>query len=210
MGGQAGQTISWTALRASEESGKKRSREKAFFDGNVCDSAMRRYLRCQSRSLVEITREQFSLMEEDAKIKWRNAYERDKHLKTCEDAATKLEPMLKRYVIGRNFAVGQRFSVDVEIDGTLTTLVGEIDLYVVNEDSSITLYDLKITTNNRYWRKTMAQLVMYALAMELSGYIVSGAYLLQPLCAKKFLQVDLGAQARNELVSSLGRFTEHE
>lgn len=211
--------VSWTALRGATEKrrhtyGNGLGRIKTFFPGNVADGVMRTWLRDPSVAMVclvadEMSRREADLEEIGTPIKWKSAVERLKVADTCERLATRLEPILTERVLPYRYDCGLRFRTDVlpvpDTDYRFT-MVGEADL-VVYRDSEFQVFDLKATTNESYWRSTAGQLVFYAISLSMSqGLTPVGAAIIQPLCANRWVSVDIGEAAQRDLLSTLFRY----
>ncbi len=150
--------ISWSQLRNHTEcrqksylirSGKKSSAIdlRNYFHGMVVDRAMRRWLHDEGRQPQQMmTYVDECIDEEQAQakhtaggiVRWRNASDRADMRAFCVELCRRLEPLLYELVLPYPFRNGYRFTAPVQIPGpdgspTVIHLVGEMDLFVVND-----------------------------------------------------------------------------
>lgn len=224
-------TISWSSLSAHRECKQrshllrqgKRSNVfdiRQFFHGTVVDRASREYLDEEANqypgfmaeSIVRIMdrEEQAAIDTGDGIVKWRSSTDRADVLALCIEAADKLEPLLNSLILPRKYQTAFRFKVPLRIpylDGTQTTirLIGEMDYLTWFQDSShYEIHDLKVTRDDQYWRKTIAQLVFYDIAVFADkGHFTKRVGLIQPLCKKKTIDFEVTNQQRVEMMQSI-------
>lgn len=231
--------LSWSRLRVHGECPAKgqllADRQKSrfadtrnFLHGNVCDLAMRRFLSLEDprSELGWMAAQVDALFDEwleiaessgDGIVKWRSATDQAEVREFCREAVTRLEDLLVRFVLPFDWHPAWRFAVPVKICyGTEIreiTLVGETDLLVFDDHGRVFIWDLKATKDKDYWRKTLAQLAFYALAVKLSGDGKLGQWpfragLLQPMCDERYLTFDImagGGQAIREMTGRIER-----
>ncbi len=231
--------LSWSRLRVHDECPAKGdliskklkgplTDTRNFLHGNVCDLAMRRFLSLEDpRSEPGWMAAQVdALFDEwieiakssgDGIIRWRSATDQAEVREFCREAVTRLEELLVRFVLPFDWSPAWRFAVPVKIhygrEVREITLVGEADLLVFDKYGRIFIWDLKATKDNSYWRKTLAQLAFYALAVKLSGaeklhQWPYRAGLLQPMCEERHLTFDVmadGGQAIREMTGRIER-----
>ncbi len=220
-------TISWSALRTHEECKQKaklvRERKgnptqdiRNFFHGNVVDRVMREWLEQDVRELGTMSSYVERVMEEEEKraldrksgvVKWRTATDKAEVLEFCQELVVKLEPILERLVLPHTWGTGVRFKVPISIPDPAggkadIFLTGEMDILVKDLSGQYAIWDLKATANNDYWRKTIAQLTFYDLAVRaLFGSFPTEAGLIQPMCDQQVLPVTIQSQDRVDLMS---------
>jgi hypothetical protein len=238
--------LSWSRLRVHDECPAKgdliSKRQKGaltdtrnFLHGNVCDLAMRRFLSLEApadelgwmaRQVDELFDEWIEIAKSsgDGIIKWRHAADQAEVREFCREAVTRLEELLVRFVLPFDWYPAWRFNVPVKIhyghEIREITLTGEADLLVFDKHCRIFIWDLKATKDDSYWRKTLAQLAFYALAVKCEreealpeeekklGRWPYRAGLLQPMCTERFLTFDVmadGGQAIREMTSRIER-----
>lgn len=207
--------ISWTSLRGRQErkgtrASGGRGRGKVFYPGNVVDGCVRRWLAAPDGDLVDVLPEQIEASEADlksqgTKLRW-EARERDLMLDSCERALIALQPMLERLVLPYEYESGYRFETpEIATDEDSFYLVGELDL-LVKTDDGYRIHDVKMTSNEGYWRHTLGQLPFYAVALDFLGMPVQSASLLQPLCTPRELRADLSQTALNSVLRAISDY----
>lgn len=231
--------LSWSRLRLHDEcpmkgaliAEKKKSQltdVRNFFHGNVCDLAMRRFLSLEDprSELGWMAAQVDAIFDEslqiarssgDGIVRWRSTTDATETREFCREAVTRLEELLVRFVLPFDWTPAWRFSVTVKIhygrEVREITLVGETDLLVFDKYGRVFIWDLKATKDDSYWRKTLAQLAFYALAVKLSPAEELGRWpyragLLQPMCKERFLTFDVmadGGQAIREMTGRIER-----
>jgi len=221
--------ISWSSLRTHEECRQKaklvRERKgnpsqniRNFFHGNVVDRVMREWLDgdppvpgTMSSFVARVMEEeeQRALDRKSGIVKWRDANDREEVLAFCQRLVVKLEPILERLVLPYDYDMGIRFKVPMLIpdpDGGKShiLLTGEMDLLVRQAVDQWAVWDLKATANNDYWRKTVAQLTFYDIAVRaMYGKFPVEAGLIQPMCDQQVLPVSISGQDRVDLMSRI-------
>lgn len=201
--------ISWSALR-NQETCKQRgfqirsghraplTNSRVFFPGTVVDRVVRDWLLTDPSpglmpDMVEtiMEREWKTILDEGGVITWRNSSDRAAVLSDCREAVTKIEPSLNTYVVPYEYQADKGFKVPVLIPhpagGTEEILLnGYMDIEVKDDQGRFWIWDVKMTRNNDYWRKTVGQLTFYALSVLLSeGVLPVRVGLLQPMCDER-------------------------
>lgn len=206
-----------------------------FFHGNVVDLAMRTWL-AQSQPepgwMAAHIGEMFekslgAAKDEGGVIHWKTPTDRAEVLEFCRELVVRLEEILTRFCLPFDWHPAYRFKVPLVIpyiDGEHSaqiTLTGEIDLLVFDntpagklkpgiEPGRIAIWDLKGTQNNDYWRKVVAQLVFYAIAVKASKAEQLGRWpvktgLIQPMCDTRVLAFDIEPDAIREMAGRIER-----
>lgn len=189
-----------------------------FFHGNVTDSAMKKWLLSDEQTpgamaaMIEVTEkeeEQAVKDKEDGVIKWRHKGDKKELIVFCKELVERLEPILNELVLPYEYQPAMRFNVPLTIpylDGTPTEiqLIGEIDVLTRHDDGIFSIWDLKATKDNSYWRKTWPQLVFYDIAVAaMFGSHGRETGLLQPMCDERVLKFDITDQHRTELLTRI-------
>jgi hypothetical protein len=235
--------LSWSRLRVHDECPAKGdliskklkgplTDTRNFLHGNVCDLAMRRFLSLEDpgSELGWMAAQVDALFDEwieiakssgDGIIKWRSATDQAEVREFCREAVTRLEELLVRFVLPFDWSPAWRFAVPVKIhygrEVREITLVGETDLLVFDRYGRVFIWDLKATKDDSYWRKTLAQLAFYALAVKCDreegvpaadkklGRWPYRAGLLQPMCTERYLTFDIRAEHGQAIREMTGR-----
>lgn len=227
--------ISWSGLRTHEEckqkgyltrTGKKAPLENTrnYFPGNVTDRVVREFLNERSHErgvmpqMVEtiMERERQKILEGDPEkgvppgvMRWKDSQDRERVLRDCIEAVTKIEPLLLKYVIPYEFQPDFRFQAPVTIphpDGGMETvlLIGFMDIIVRDDKGRWWVWDVKHTRDESYWRKTIGQLGFYDLAVELMfGQPTIRTGLLQPLCKRPTVPYAPSPESRAQLMTRI-------
>lgn len=216
--------ISWTLLRTHTECAQKaklyRERKKNktqnvrnFFHGNVSDSVMRKWVELPDRdsvrmsSLVEemFDEEEKRVTERDGILKWSHTEDKKTMMGFVETLCDRLEPILERLILPYEYELAKRFSVPVKLpdpSGGKSTvrLNGELDALVYLPDG-YSIWDLKATKDDSYWRKTIGQLTFYDVAMWAEhGKYAQRTGLIQPMCKQQVLEVGITDESRRQLL----------
>lgn len=226
--------ISWSQLRLFDECPAKselmRSHRPAiqdmrnFFHGNVVDLAMRTWLtqpKPEPGWMAAHIEEMFekslgSAKEEGGVIRWKTPSDRAEVMEFCRELVIRLEVILTKFCLPFDWHPAYRFKVPLVIpyiDGEHSaqiTLTGEIDLLVFAPDGRIAIWDLKGTANEDYYRKVMAQLVFYAIAVKASKAEKLGRWpvktgLIQPMCEQRIRAFDIEPDAIREMAGRIER-----
>ena len=226
--------ISWSQIRSASECKQKaylyrttakdpNQNIRVFFPGTVVDRVMRDWLNDENRQrggmadMVEsvIDREKKSAEESgDGIVVWKSSSDRKFVIDTCTEAATKLEPYLDELVLPYDFHPALYFKelpITMNfLDGTPRDIFlrGEMDILVNNpQDGKYAIWDLKITRDPNYWKKTIMQLAFYDLATYcLTGEYSSRAGLIQPLCPSPLIDFEIGNQVRREMLMRIQNY----
>lgn len=221
--------VSWSSLRSHEEchersfllrEGKraKISNTRNFLHGTVVDSIMRVWLdnplhpAGAMADLVEdmIVRSQAEEKEKGNVVRWRNATDRDDMRAFCVELVNRLEPILQEHVLPFGYEHGKWFKVPMSIPDAQgrprdILLTGEMDLLVDNNGPVV--WDLKGTADDQYWRKVVAQLTFYDLAVWISGGVKTRFVgLIQPMCTERLLAFEVTDDARRNLMIRIQRY----
>jgi hypothetical protein len=133
--------------------------------------------------------------EERGTIRWRSKNDKRDIFKVCQAATLLLQPILEFRVLPYDYEPAKRFYTPVKLrnpDGQSVEIIlrGEFDLLVRDDKGRFSVWDLKTTADNDYWKKTLGQLVFYDLAIiSMFGQPPKETGLIQPLCdeqIKKF------------------------
>jgi hypothetical protein len=145
--------------------------------------------------------ERKALEDGDGAVRWRTATDRDEVREFVRECVTRLEPLLYQVAVPSfDWQPAVRFSTPVRIPGlrgepVTVLLVGEMDLLCryrprgiptggtfKGDENRFFVWDLKATKDGQYWRKTVAQLVFYDLAvMSMLRHKTELVGLLQPM-----------------------------
>jgi hypothetical protein len=223
--------LSWSSLRTHEECKQKAKlqREKkratlentrAFFPGTVVDRVVRDWLADDPYSnagmmpeMVEtiMLREKESIDEgSQGVLAWKQIGDKTKIIKDCQEAVTKIEGDLNRLVLPYQFEPDHRFEAPMLMphpDGGMDRVIlnGYIDILVFDPDTNTwRIYDVKMTRDNGYWRKTVGQLTFYDLAIDsIFDGSVSEVALLQPLCKEPVKDYPLTDGVRSQIMQRI-------
>jgi len=220
--------ISWSAIRAHGEchersfllrEGKraKVSNIRNFAAGSCVDAIMREWLNNPlhpAGGMAAMVEELLNRTIEAEKAKgnvviWRNAQDRDDVKKFCTELVSRLEPILEKHVLPHTYKHGFWFKVpmNLEYQGEVRPilLTGEMDLIVDNNGTVV--WDLKGTADDQYWRKVIAQLTFYDLAVWFSsGIKTRHVGLIQPMCTERILAFEVTDAARADLMTRIQRY----
>lgn len=221
--------VSWSALRYHEEckeksflirSGKraKVSNIRNFFAGMVVDHIMRDWLdqpllrQADPAHLVKIAMDEMEDVERGRgnMVRWRDAADRQKVAAFCTELVVRMDPILAKHVLPYPYEHGKWFKVPLDIfdrDGVLRPilLTGEMDLLVDNDGPVV--WDLKGTADDSYWRKVVAQLTFYDLAVWISTQRKTRMVgLIQPMCKERIMAFEVTDEARRNLMVRIQRY----
>jgi hypothetical protein len=143
--------------------------------------------------------------EEKGVLRWRHKDDRQQVRVFCHEAAMRLEPILNQLVIPFKYQAALRFKTKLLINGLdgeptpillngemdvltrydppLPEITADLDPLVMNTwHPEYRPWDLKVTKDDQYWRKTVAQLVFYDIAcICMFGEPTAEAGLIQPM-----------------------------
>lgn len=222
--------ISWSGIRLHDEchqrsylirQGKraKVSNIRNFFAGMVVDQIMRQWLDnpliryTDTQAVVRVAMHDLEDTERGKgnMVRWRDAADRNEIQKFCTALVTRLEPILTEHVLPYEYEHGKWFRVPLKILDRLTGelrevhLIGEMDLLVQNDGPVV--WDLKGTADNSYWRKVVAQLTFYDLAIYASsGTRTRFAGLIQPMCDVQVMPFEITDDMRAEMINRISRY----
>lgn len=220
--------ISWSSLRTHEtcrqrgylqRQGKRGSLsdQRIFFPGNVTDRIVRYWLENDPLShmgempdmvatFIDKTKIE---MEAEGPMRWRNPTDRSDVHRGVEDALRKIEPSLLERV------VPYRYTPDFSFDAPLSLphpaggqeqvrIIGRMDILVQDDKDQFWVYDVKHTTDDSYWKKTVAQLTFYDLSVRmLFGKKTTGVALLQPLCRERVKEFVISDDWRRQMLQRI-------
>lgn len=200
--------ISWSKIRTAEECRQKAflvsegksnpvTDVRVFLQGNIVDQAMRRWLSMPDPQRGWMAAHVGEIMDElerkvledgDGAVRWRGSRQKDREevRAFCTECAVRLEVILFQLAIPYEYQPAIRFKTRLTIpglDGTPTPVLlnGEMDL-LVRQQPALRVWDLKVTKDPQYWRKTVAQLVFYDLACWcMTGQLTEESGLIQPM-----------------------------
>lgn len=221
--------ISWSGLRTHEEckqrgflqrTGKRATLEnqRNFLPGNVTDRTVRYWLEQNPADNIgrmpEMVRETLDqqvkeVQDQGGVIKWRDSEDRKRVEKDCIEAVTKIEPHLLKYVVPFEFQPDFKFTAPLAVPhpagGTeIIHLIGFMDILVRDNHGRYWVWDVKHTRDGQYWRKTIAQLGFYDLAVELQfGQPMIRGGLMQPLCTKQLVPYTPTQDSRAQLTTRI-------
>ncbi len=218
--------ISWSGLRTHEEckqrgyltrTGKKATLEnqRNFLPGNVTDRVVRYWLEDNPTEnigkmplmVAETLEKQYQqTRDEGGIIKFRDREDKANIIKDCTEAVTKIEPLLLKFVVPFEYQADFKFEAPMGVrhpNGGIENvlLIGYMDILVHDPERDMWfVFDVKHTRDNSYWRKTIAQLGFYDLAVELIfGKPTSLNALMQPLCTQKMPPYKPSPESRAQL-----------
>jgi hypothetical protein len=218
--------LSWSRLLVFEQckAKSKLSRKhknptmdiRNFFGGTIADRAMRAWLleddprpgfMAERIEEILVREEKKAIEDGDGVVRWKNKSDKGNTIAFCIELVNRLEPILYDKVIPYEYQPAHRFNYPVTIphlDGTPTDilLVGEIDVLCRNDQGKFSLWDLKATKNDAYWKKTWGQLVFYDIAIQ-AGFddYCENTGLIQPMCKERVLEFDITEDHRLDLMS---------
>jgi hypothetical protein len=219
--------ISWSAIRAAEECRQKafliREGKRAkitnirnFAAGMFVDQFMREYLAGSRRGndirtwIGEIIDESEATERQKGNfVRYRDAADRNNVREFCVELASRLTIHLEKLVVPFPHECGKWFKIpmNLEYQGEIrpVLLTGEMDLLVENEGPVV--WDLKGTADDQYWRKVLAQLTFYDLAVWFStGVKTRFVGLIQPMCKEQLLAFEVTDAARADLMNRIQRY----
>lgn len=221
--------VSWSAIRTHEECHQKSwllregkrskvSNIRNFFAGMCVDQIMRDWLdnplirSHDLRGLVTATMDEMEDVERGKgnMVRWRDAADRHQIRDFCTELVTRLEPILAEQVLPYPYQHGKWFKVPLSIpgpDGSPADIVltGEMDLIVDNAGPVV--WDLKGTADDSYWRKVLAQLTFYDIAVwASSGTKTRFTGLIQPMCTERLLTFEISDEMRADLMARIVRY----
>jgi hypothetical protein len=223
--------VSWSRLKSWEECRQKAhlrgkgvkspsSDVRVFFKGTVTDRVLRDWLQDPNRADWEMpskVQEYMDLCEQEHRdqgtgiVRWQHADDKADSKIWCERLLTKVKPLVVKYVLPFNFEADKRFKAPIiipDLEGNPVTinLIGIMDILVSFEDWH-SIYDLKATENEQYWKKTIAQLVFYDIAMRaILGTYARETALLQPMCKTKIMPMDIQPEDRTILMGKIIKY----
>lgn len=224
--------VSWSAIRTHEECHQKswllREGKRAkvnnirnFLHGSVVDKIMRDWLDLPLHTpgaMERMVADALDSVVEDEKqnnnvVRWRNAADREELKTFCTELVTRLEPILREEVLPHTYEHGKWFKVPMTIPGPSgyeddtkqIVLTGEMDLIVNNKGPVV--WDLKGTADDSYWRKVVAQLTFYDIAVWWSSGIKTNFVgLIQPMCKERVLRFTVTDHDRNQMLSRIVKY----
>jgi hypothetical protein len=222
--------VSWSSLRSHEECHEKgylkRDGKRAkvtnirnFYPGSVVDHAMRLWLDLPANSIRPPMTDLVTASMDDTEateksrgnvVRFRDAEDRNEVRKFCLELVSRLEPILTKHVLPYDYEHGKWFKVPLSIPDAGghprdILLTGEMDL-IVDADGPV-VWDLKGTADNQYWRKVVAQLIFYDLAVWIgTGRKTRFVGLIQPMCDERLLPFEVTDADRSQMMLRIQRF----
>lgn len=220
--------VSWSSLRSHEEchersfllrEGKraKVTNIRNFYPGTVVDHAMRVWLDAgpDRPPMTELVTAAMADTETDEKargniVRFRDSEDRNEVRKFCLELVSRLEPILAKHVVPYPHQCGKWFKIplslpDAEGNPRDILLTGEMDLIVDNGGPVV--WDLKGTADNQYWRKVVAQLIFYDLAVWIStSKKTRFVGLIQPMCDERLLPFEVTDADRSQMMLRIQRY----
>lgn len=221
--------VSWSSLRTHMECRQKgyltRTGRKAtlqdkrnFLPGNVVDRVVRNWLNDDPEhnlgampgmvaDMLDVQRKEMA--EEGGVIRSKQIGDTQQIIDDCVEAVTRIEPALLKYVVPYDYQPDFKFQAPLSVqkyDGTMETvyLIGYMDILVHDDRDRWWVWDVKMTADDQYWRKTVGQLSFYDLAVELLfGKPTVRTGLLQPMCTRRVFPYEVNPQRRVELMQSV-------
>jgi len=223
--------ISWSGLRVHDEckqrsylarSGKLSTldNKRGFFPGTVTDRVVRDWLNNDPEShlgmmpaMVEeiVDREKSALSEQETGVvRWKGPEDKGHVIKECQEAVTKIEPLLLQHVVPFEYQPDFHFEAFVMVPNHRTkrlervVLNGFMDIIVRDNRSRWSIWDVKHTRDSEYWRQTVPQLGFYDLAVELLfGAAAYQTGLMQPLCEEALKRYQPSSDSRAQLMQRI-------
>lgn len=225
-------TVSWSRLRSFLECKQKAHLQsrgvkspaqnlKLFHKGTTVDRILRDWLLepyPQLGAMVTRVEEYMTLVETEyvdqgsGVVHWDHVDERANTIAWCKRLLANVEPIMTELVLPYQCTPDLRFRTPIMVPGLdgeprQVDLIGAIDIYVLESPNRSAVYDLKATENNAYWKKTIMQLVFYALAMYAKeGFYPSKTALIQPMCDDKVLSLKI---TEDHIMALVNKITEY-
>lgn len=227
--------ISWSSLRTHEECkqkgmlkrrGKRNtlSDTRGFFPGTVVDRVTRDWLMNDPENnlgamvdMVEpiIEREKTLISEKGEVMRWKDPGDKDTVIKDCIQAVKIIEKDLIEKVLPFDYQPDFGFKAPLLLphpDGSteMVILNGFMDILVHDPaKDSWRVYDVKMTRDESYWRKTVGQLSFYDLVcLVLFGQVTDEVALLQPMCKQTVKDYPLTDNIRSQLAARITRMAD--
>lgn len=225
-------SVSWTRLRSWIECKQKAHLQhqgikspsqnlKIFHKGTTVDRILRDWLlepHPQLGEMIGRVEEYMGLVEneyeeqESGVVRWSHATERTETIAWCKKLITKLEPIMEELVLPYKYVPDVRFRTplfvpDLQGEPRQVDLIGAMDIQVIEGLQLYSVYDLKATENDAYWKKTIMQLVFYAMAIEsMYGVMPIKTALIQPMCAQPVMPLDISEEHVLMLVDKITQY----
>lgn len=225
-------TISWSQLRLFEEcrqkvsllrAGKRQhaANARVFFPGTVVDRVVRDWLTNGAEpgampdmvSSVMVREKELLASDENRIVKWKDLDDEAAVREDCIQAVRNIEPALVKYVLPYEYQTDYRFRtpIDLPYQGgkVRALLIGAMDIVVHDPDAGWWAnYDVKMTRDENYWKKTQGQMTFYDLASELEhGQPTRASALFQPMCEKQIKVIPTPAAKRQEMLAHIVQFS---
>lgn len=225
-------TVSWSRLRSWLECKQKAHLQskglkspaqnlKLFHKGTTVDRILRDWLLepyPQLGVMADRVEDYMGLVEREyleqgsGVVHWEHTEERNNTIAWCRRLLTNLEPIMVELVLPYQYTPDLRFRSPIMVPGLdgeprQIDLIGAIDIYVRENATRSAVYDLKATENSAYWKKTIMQLVFYALAMYAEdGFYPSRTALVQPMCSDTVLSLKI---TEDHILSLVNKITDY-
>jgi CRISPR/Cas system-associated exonuclease Cas4 (RecB family) len=225
--------VSWSSLQRWEQCRQKdylvRQRMASplkdvrnFLAGNIVDRIQRDWLDNPVPGVMHTWVDDYMERcivesEQSGSIKWRNKNDKSEIKKFCVDVTKALEPILTARVLPYEYEPAVRFYSPVKIrkpSGEVVEIVlrGEFDLLIRDPaDGRYSVWDLKTTKDNDYWKKTLGQLVFYDLVIiSMYGQPPKETGLIQPACDEQIKKFTFDNSHRSEMWARISAMVESE
>lgn len=229
--------LSWSRLRTHEEckqraylqrTGKRAEvdNHRNFLPGNISDRVVRDWLLDDPWNnlggMKDMVPEYFDRSVKESKtqggsIIWKTNDGSDQKaiVEDCIQAVTIIEDDLKRLVLPFDYTPDYSFKSALEVsvrgrdEPIQLILNGYMDILVKESEDVFSIYDVKHTKDNSYWRKTIGQLGFYDTALRLAenNYSTRSA-LLQPLCKDPIRTFDITDDDRRKMWQSINGYVQ--
>lgn len=178
--------VSWSSLKRWEmcrqlqlrviQQAAPKGDGRNFLPGTVVDKVQTRWLsQDQTPTMGQMERWVPEVLEHHSgpgaeyRIKWRGSERADKKviLEDCVEAVRRLEPILEEKVLPFDYQPALRFRAHLMLpyvrEGVKapTTMQGEFDIVVRDNDGRWRIYDLKMTRDKSYISSSIGQLIFY-------------------------------------------------
>lgn len=222
--------ISWSSLRTHMECKQRgylhRQKKKAtledvrnYFPGTITDRVVREWLETDPLNsqgfmpdMVDavMEREEQKIAEGRGILRWRDPEDKARVREECITAVTEIEPVLYKLVVPYSYAADYKFEVPLSVPhprgGTEKVMLnGYMDILVHDQDKDqFSVFDVKHTKDEYYWRKTRGQLTFYDLAVWLEqGKQTKVTALLQPLCKEPVKGFRISETSKDEVIGKI-------
>jgi hypothetical protein len=223
-------SVSWSKLKTWEHCKQKAwlqgngfksptANTRVFFRGTVTDRILRTWLQDENRQpdqMAGMVSEYVDLCEQEHKdqgtgiVRWKSPTDKQESIEWCRDLLVKIEPLVNEMVVPHLPHVyadkhlrGKVTIPDLEGNPKDIMMIGILDILIDSPDF-LAVYDLKATSDESYWKKTIMQLVFYSIMMEAAGYRTPDATaLIQPMCKEQIKPIYITEQHKIALMQKI-------